>query len=273
MTTEAAMFNQPRRLVHGVLLAMIAITLAWLPFPECFAKPGGSGPTDALNPRAIPTYLPPDTSLQLVGARVAINGQIASVWALSSSGNADWLAQSIEARWRSLPGAAVQASQSEGWQVVSRLAGQVIETVQIRERGAGSYGYLTRWQPSGHAHRSGSRHAAWLPRSIELGSEVTSHEPDARVTTIMGTSTRDPKALLEEVTAFAKSQGLQPVVLERPHAPNSTNQPGSAEPIRGGSSVPPAVLRFAGRAREMVITIEADGRASIVVAHLMEVLK
>lgn len=274
MTTQTALVDQPSRFIQRVWLAMIAIPLAWLPTPECIAKPGGSQLMYALNAPPPSTDLPPDTSLQLVGARVAINGQIANVWALSSSGNASWLAQSIEARWRSLPGAAVQASRGEDWQVVSRLAGQVIETVQIREHGQGSYGYLTRWQPSGHAHRSGPRHAAWLPRSIELGSEVTSHEPDARVTTIMGTSTRDPKALREEVTGFAQSQGLKPVAVERPRELDSTNQRDSAESIRADrSSVPPAVLRFAGRAREMVITIEANGRASIVVAHLMEVLK
>ena len=90
----------------------------------------------------------------------------------------------------------------------------------------------------------------------------------------MGTSTRDPKALREEVTGFAQSQGLKPVAVERPRELDSTNQRDSAESIRADrSSVPPAVLRFAGRAREMVITIEANGRASIVVAHLMEVLK
>lgn len=274
MTPQTAPVDHPGRLVQRVCLTMIAIVLSWLPAPYCIAKPWANWLMDVMSPPTPPTDLPPDTSLQLVGARVAINGQIANVWALSSSSGPSWLAQSIETRWRDLPSVTVQISRTEGWQVVSRLVGQVIETAQIRERGQGSYGYLTRWQPSGQMRGSGARHAAWLPRSIELGSEVTSHEPDARVTTIIGTSPRDPKTLLDEVTAFAQSQGLAPVVVERPRQPDSSNQRDSAEAVRADRSlVPPAVLRFTGRAREMVVTIEGNGYASIVVAHLMEVLK
>jgi len=274
MITHTALVVRPGRLIQWVWLAMFATALAWLPHPECIARPGASGPMDALNSPPMPADLPSETSLQLVGARVAINGQIADVWALSATVDASWLTQSIEARWRGAPGATVHTSRSEGWQVVSRLMVHVVETVQIRQRGQGSYGYLTRWRPTGQTDRSGSRSAAWLPKSIELGSQVTSHEREARVTTIIGTSTHDPKALADELTAFAQSQGFKPVSVERPREPDSTAQLGSAEAIRADRSfVSPAVLRFAGRAREMVVTIERNERTSIVVAHLTEVLK
>ena len=139
----------------------------------------------SMSPHAAPRFQPHEQMLMtdslLPGGRVSISQ-------FRDSGSVEDAMRRLEEDWES-PDLPPMRSQRDGWQVMTHMDGDVIETVEMKRSGPGIEGRRIRWKPDEKAEAAlaGQDALALLkaqPRALPSGSSSTPKSLSARVRSI-----------------------------------------------------------------------------------------
>ena len=220
-----------------------------------------------------PDTLPDGFVAQQVAEASEIDGKRVALWSIRSAGTPRGAIALIESRWRQQDqGAPLVRTERAGWILLSRQRLDALETVQIRSQGAVAEGYLSRWGVESFANEPRRLASNWLPRFVSAGPELVSHEGGVRVRTMVGSSQESPAHILDAVAQIAMREGLQRVDSSRTTVASTATPHAS---LRAEVANHSALARFAGRGRDLFVTIDhnPDAALTFVVAHLTETVR
>ncbi len=207
----------------------------------------------------------PYRELELVLPRAVLGGREVSTARFTVAGDASRAADAIASAWRAAGARDVVRRDSGPWQIVSRIAGESVETAQLRDAAGGtSTGMISRWDAQPRPVKVTHHPRRLLPDDAALLDQVVSRD-DARVAvTTVALVARGVAALSTEIGARARALGFvrEPVV-----------EAGT------GGELDIAFYRKASRGdrakanpggAELVVTLERRGDRTAAVLHLVE---
>lgn len=221
---------------------------------------------------SLPDSLPDGFAVQLFGGATEIDGKRVALWSISAAVAPHEAIALIETKWRQQSQVApLVSAKRDGWILLSRQHREALETVQIRSRGAEADGFLSRWSIESFASEPRRDASHWLPRSVRAGPEFVSNEGGFRVRTMVGSSHESPPRILDAVAHIAAREGLQRVDPSRPTGSPLPSPQASSKGVAANN----AVARFAGRGRDLLVTIDhnPDTALTFVVAQLTETVR
>lgn len=159
----------------------------------------------------------------------------------------------IEKQWAH-PHLPPMTSSRDGWQVITHLDGDVVESIELRKRGNEVEGRRIRWKADKHAARKLAEDERWaravLPRQARLNSPVSHVDGGARVTTFVASLDDSVVNVSGWIEKRLQAQGFSTVV-----APTT--------PADGKGTV-----SLYGRERqEVMFTVSRDGNQQFIVMH------
>lgn len=104
-------------------------------------------------------------------------------------GRIDDALDDIERQWQGRDALPAMRSRRDGWQLITRLDGEVVETIQLRPAAQGLHGQRIRWTPSASARKTLAAEQAWaralLPRQATLMAPLAHVDGDVRMSTFV----------------------------------------------------------------------------------------
>ena len=215
-----------------------------------------------------PPRLPiPVRDVELVLPRAVLGGREVSTARFTVTGDAPRAADAIAAAWRAAGAQEVMRRDSGPWQIVSRIAGGHVETVQIRTSGGGtSAGLISRWDRQPRTVSVAHHPRRLLPDDAALIDEVVSRDGGRVAVTAVALVDRGVATLAAEIAGRARGLGLnRESVIDAAASPEGAIDIAFYRRAHAGARGRPTE----GSA-ELVVTLERRGGRTAAVVHLVE---
>lgn len=207
----------------------------------------------------------PVQGLEVVLPRAMVGEREVSTARFTVPEDASRAADAIVAAWRAAGVRDVVRRDSGRWQIASRVAGDEVETVQLRDAGAGiSAGLISRWAVQPRTVHVEHHPRRVLPEDVRWIDQLVSRDGNRVTVSAVVLVDRSVAALAKDIATRARALGFvrDPVL-----APGADND---LDVAFYRKSAPRAPAPGAAGAVELVVTLERRGDRSAAVIHIVE---